>query len=427
MYSRKLNLVTILVVLAGLFTTSEGLWTNGASGIFKGILGTSYVLMQEQSLVLLGILFILCRKGIRGTKEFLLVCVAFLSIGWYEYIVSCFFDTELFGFRQFLFGFLYPVMLMLFISRTNKQKLFFKYYYIGYIIFIGFALIIFLFFDDNFNIVRQGSLSNIVLSVRNHYADSLFFLIVGNANKQSNYLLMSLFLAPPLLQLERSSKLYSVFVVFAVILLFLLCSRATLMLLPIALYINRAYFTPVSRKLKVLFFVGFGLFLIVFWHELLSIVNYVAFSVRDDQHDDSDFLGTFHSRFIQWEHITALFTEPGFFIHGIGVGNYGLNIQQGSESLGTHNLFLDHLVASGLYGALILVLLIVFGVIKSIRMADRRLLIAYVFFVCLAFREYSFAYLYVTSMGGLIFSFMLYLTFSRPSPKVRANEVYLNE
>lgn len=412
MHSRQIYIVHIFFILAGFFASAEGIWTDAASGFFKNILGIGYIFVQEQALILLGCFFILATLGFRGKKEFLFVCLAFLSIGFFEYIVSFFFEMELYGFRQFLFGFLFPVILLLALITSNCQKIYFKYYYIGYIVFISTALIILLFFDKNFSIISRGHLSDIVLSVRSYYRDSLFFLVVGNANKQSNYLVMSILMAPYLLELKPThSKLYSVFTILATILLFLLCSRATLILLPIALYVNRIYFIPMTKRVKTLLWLSLAIFSIVHFNELTTIFKYVIFNIRFD-YDEKDFLGTFHSRLVQWEQLKALLEDPTIFIHGIGVGNYGLKILRGSVEQGTHNLFLDHFVASGLYGVIMLIVILSVGLAKSFILKDKRLIFAYVFFICLAFREYSFAYVYVTSMGGLIFVFMLYLTFN---------------
>ena len=254
--------------------------------------------------------------------------------------------------------------------------------------------------------------------------ENLFSLVLGNANKQSNYLIMSMLLGPYLIEIEgerkgctsRDRAVFRLFVMLATLVLVVLFSRAAMFLLPIALYLNRHHLFMASRRILFLCLAGIVLLSIEFSDLFAVAGNYLLFAEYLDG-TSQGFVGSMSQRAEQWSAIGPLLSDPEVILHGLGVGAYGL-LLGGYEQAGTHNLFLDHLLASGFYGVIVLSTIITAGTIRSLIKRDLRLVVGYFFFVVLSLREYSFSYLYVTSMGGLLFVFLTFLTFAG-NPKKR--------
>ena len=422
-------MVKLFLVLAGFFMSSDLVWSMAASGLLKSILGTNYAFAQPQFIFLVTIIFYFLIAGLHVKNRLLVVCVAFLSVGLYEY-----FATYLGGghrgyaFQQFIFGFLYPVLLVFALAEmaTERRLLFFKWFYTGYCAYLLVALFLLFVVDGIF--IRQFDsygLGGALISMRYQETDeNLFSLVLGNANKQSNYLIMSMLLGPYLIGIEGERKgcincdliVFRLFVILATLVLIVLFSRAAMFLLPIALYLNRHHLFKVSRQFLLLCLAGIVWLSIEFFDVFVVAANYLLFAQYLDG-TQQGFIGTFHQRVDQWSAIGPLLSDPEVILHGLGVGTYGL-LLGGYEQAGTHNLFLDHLLASGFYGVIVLSGIITAGTIRSLIKRDLRLVVGYFFFVVLSLREYSFSYLYVTSMGGLLFVFLTFLTFAG-NPKKR--------
>jgi hypothetical protein len=186
--------------------------------------------------------------------------------------------------------------------------------------------------------------------------------------------------------------------------LFLLFSRAALLLLPFAMLFVYRYLGIKKKYLIIsaIFFVSiFGL------GNVKVIFDYLFFSKFVDG-TGGEVLGSFYSRFDQWNEILSIFTsEFGVLIHGMGVGTYGL-LLAGDLNAGSHNLFLDHMLASGVAGLFFLVLGFSASILYPLRRGYSDILFAVFALILLAFREFSFSYLYVTSMGGLVLVYIIY-------------------
>jgi len=416
-------MVKLFLVLAGFFMSSELVWSMAASGLLKSILGANYAFAQPQCIFLVTIIIFYFRiAGLHVKNGLCSVCAAFLSVGLYEYFTTYLGDGHRgYAFQQFIFGFLYPVLLVLTLAGMTAERrlLFLRWFYIGYCAYLLVALFLLFVVDDIF--IRQFDsygLGGALISLRYQELDkNLFLLVLGNANKQSNYLIMGILLGPYLIGIEGEEKgwtnrdlvIFRLFVMLATLVLLVLFSRAAMFLLPIALYLNRRHLFMVSRRSLFLCLAGIVLLSIKFFDVFAVMANYLLFGEYLDDIPQG-FLGTFHQRTDQWSEIGPLLSDQAVFLHGLGVGTYGL-LRAGSEHAGTHNLFLDHLLASGLYGVIVLITIVATGTILSLIKRDLRLIVGYIFFVTLSFREYSFSYLYVTSMGGLFFMLLAFLTF----------------
>lgn len=420
----------LFLIFAGLFMPSELIWSMGASGFLKSILGSSYVIAQPQLIAMVVIVFYYMQHRLRVKKELFFVCALFLSIGVYEYFVTFLVGGHrTYAFQQLIFGFLYPILLIWFLSQLtdNKQLLFFKCFYIGYCAYLLIAILVLMTIDPHLKQqINNYGVGGAIISMRYQTQESLFSLILGNANKQSNYLIFGILLGPLLMGISNKQIahvrseifIFRLFFLLAAFILFVLFSRAAIMLLPIAMYINRRFIFDSSWHAA---FIGLIILMLIFRFSegFTTVLNYLIFTEYVDG-TSRGFLGTLTSRNEQWSEIINLLSNPEIFLHGLGVGTYGLLIG-GNEWSGSHNLLLDHWLASGLYGVIVLTAITVIGTVCSLLMKDSRLFIGYLFFILLSFREYSFSYLYVTSMGGMYFVLLIYLTFNpRNNKKITA-------
>ncbi len=412
----------LFIVLAGLFTPSELVWTMGASGLFKSILGGNYFVLTPQFLIPLFLLIYFLLSKLKVKTDLLIVYIAFLSIGLFDFLA-----TRIGGgnrdwaFQQLIFGFIGPVLLGCALSQTseNLRVLYFEWFYIGYIIYLTFAFIFLLYDGIFFDLYQSYGIGGALVAFRFQIDQANYFsLILGNANKQSNYLLLCILLGPVLLNLSpafvesqhvRKSKTYRIFVVVSSMVLFAFFSRAVIFLLPVALYLNRNYLFK-NAKMMIYILVLFSLPLALIFYDVIEpLFNYLIFSQYIDGASEG-ILGTMIVRFNQLSQIFELVSsDPGILLHGLGVGSYGKILE--CDECGSHNLFFDHLLNSGLYGLVVLAAIVISGIVRTMVNRDFQLTIIYIIFIFIAVREYSFSYLYVTSLGGLLFIFIVYLTY----------------
>ena len=393
----------------------------GASGLLKPVFGDLYTIGQLQFMILITVFFYVIKRGFCANQGLMLACVAFLTVGFYEYTVTYALNGyKLIALQQFLFGFFIPVSIILILNRMSEdgRAVFFQYFYRGYCVYLFAAVFILFFIDEKFYQQYDSyGLGGAIISLRYQFDDSLFMLILGNSNKQSNYLIILILLGPYLLNLklmsphlaEKPNLTYIVFVVLAVVVLTLLFSRAAIFLLPIALYINRRYLIKISLSIKLFLMLMILVLVINFIDSIGVVLDYLLFSNYVDGSSGGG-VGSFIQRAEQWDAVFNLILMPDVFAHGLGLGVYGIMIGGGVEA-GTHNLFLDHWLASGFFGVFLIISLVICGAVLTIIRREWRLFFGYVFFVLFALREYSFSYLYVTSMGGLCFALLILLTF----------------
>jgi hypothetical protein len=208
--------------------------------------------------------------------------------------------------------------------------------------------------------------------------------------------------------------LFRAYAVLALVTMTLMFSRIILLLMPIPIFLNRRFLfaTPAGARLAVALFAGMLIFAYILWYEQINfVVQYLLFSSFLGG-EAQGFLGTGKGRFQQWGELGGILNSPARMLLGLGYGSYGVLTQ--CLSCGTHNLFLDHWVASGVYGVLVLLGLIAYGCLKALVARDWRLLAVFAVFFMLAVREYSMAYLTYTSMGGLMFLTRFYSLLVRP-------------
>lgn len=413
-----------LIRVAGFLVCFDLIAAMAASGLFKAYLGEWYILLQPQVavMILIAIHYMLAPR--RVNRALLAACVSFASIGLFEYIATL--TTGGYSHRallSFVFGFLYPTVVVLFVSTLSAEKrlMFWRWFYIGLCtyLWIGFILVI---VDGIFwRMVTSEGLGAAVISLRFQYLNSLFSLAMGNANKASNYLLLAMLVAPLLLQFSNTAglekrenlRLFRIYTVLAIAMMTLRFSRLIMLLLPVAVYLNWRYSFSSRRAVQVAI-AAMGVSVAVGyvgWDEQINIVvQYLLYSATPSG-EAQGLLGTGANRFALWSEAGHYLTDPGTVLFGMGYGTFG-NLE-GCGTCATHNLFLDHWLASGVYGVAILILMITVGSLKALLISDRRMIITFGVFVLLAFREYTMAYLDVTSMGGIMFMVLFYCLFVR--------------
>lgn len=408
-----------------------------ASGIFSPILGQGYVLFNLQSAIIFYLVIKILEKNLGVDLKLFALLAPFLGLGlWEATITRALGGNSYYGWTQFAFGFAMPVLLVILLNKLTRQETakFFRNFYAGYAFYLITALVALFFFDQNFyELIETYGLGGGIVALRYNLDSSVFGLLIGNANKQSNYLLILILLGPRLLSEsvllqngeDASIKIYRIFVFVAVFMLLILFSRAALLLLPLATFFFGQYLGIKKSYLLILF--SF-LIMVVGWANIELIFDYLLFSKFIDG-TDGGVSGSFSSRFDQWDEVLEIFTSNiGVLVHGMGVGAYGVWLG-GDPKAGSHNLFLDHLLASGILGVLSLVCAIFLSVLFAVRRRSEDILFCIFSFVLLAFREYSFSYLYVTSMGGLAFVLIFYVIAKSESisrkTKVVANQIKL--
>lgn len=429
--SLPLSITRPFLRIAGFFASLDLVSSMTASGLFKGLLGDFYVLLTPSVFVIVVAMLHYTIAPTKVHRTFAVAAALFLSIGAFELIVT----AAIGGFPvragwQLVFGFLYPSVLLLMLSGCSEEKqlLFWRWFFIGLITYLiaGLAVLV---YDGFIQFVKTLGLGSAVISLRFNHQDGLFFLVMGNANKTSNYLMLALLLGPMLLRLEtgwtvgarpsRDRLLFKIFAVLAIVMMTLLFSRLIMLLMPIPIILNRRFFfdTRAGARTAAALFVGMIVIAYIRWYEQINfVVQYLLFSSFHGG-EAQGLLGTGHVRFQQWEELASLMNTPDRLLLGLGYGSYGALIQ--CPDCGTHNLFLDHWAASGVYGVFILLGLIAYGSLKALTMRYWRMLAVFLVFFILAIREYSMAYLTYTSMGGLMFLAIFYSLLVIPTLKDR--------
>ena len=243
---------------------------------------------------------------------------------------------------------------------------------------------------------------------------------MGNANKASDVILLIILLLPMLA--SRTGRPIGRWFVYGIIMsmiigivhLVAMGSRLTLFFLPIVLILMAWRYSSGSNRRK--------------WLILILMVGALAVTAQASGlvdrvllnrggvllvTADEPIFGSFVSeggRIDQWRGIFELWqAEPVDAIRGIGVGEYGLN-HRGYPEAGTHNFFLDRMFEGGLIAAALAAAAVVLGILQAIRLPRGvrwPMMLGIGFLVMAMMREFSPAYLFRTTLPGVLACFLI--------------------
>ena len=393
--------------------------TIGASGLFQQYFAKYYSVIQIQPLAFLVFLIYILKKTPKIKLSSWIIMLLFLFVGFYEvfFTIAAGSGKIYLANMQLFFGFVFPATLFMYInalSESGKQR-FFANFYNGYSVYLIISLVI-LFVYDNifFDLLNLYGIGGAIISLRYNIDGSIFSLILGNVNKLSNYLVLLVILWPILvgksnaLNNRKIRKAYFTFVLVSSITLILLFSRLAIIILPFALMLNCKYIIRCGNRNAVLVSLASLLFIILLYvnGSLNILVEYLVQSRYIDG-TSSGLLGTLNERFMQLQEIFSRNTSFFSLTNGLGVGGYG-ETTFGDVNAGSHNLFIDHYVSSGFISTFSLIIIFFNILILSIVRNNLIALIGVLVMFLLAIREFSFAYLYTTSMGGITFVLLIY-------------------
>ena len=206
---------------------------------------------------------------------------------------------------------------------------------------------------------------------------------------------------------DRATRrlLYALWTVGLVVMVWLF-SRATLLLLPLAI-VASGILPLVHRRVKMLLGAATIASLAVAWASYSAAIMYLL-TTRSTSGESEGFLGSYGSRVALFQEVVQYSAEHlNSFLFGLGTSGYSV-LMYGSEIVSTHNTFLDTLVESGVGGLALLLAIMGLMLVASVRagrLGTERWVgtVAVLSLAMLMTREFTFAYLFATSLGGVCF------------------------
>jgi hypothetical protein len=409
--------------------------TEGLHGILKPLIGDAYMLFFCGSwLAAVSLLYLWWQwpRMENGWRQYSLYAVLFAFPGLLAVAVSGMVPQAKvqLSIQQLLFGYLAPLLFCfaLFSMTEVQQRRVWLAFYSGWCLFLAGSLVFLTVSlqatDEAFGQLKLGEK---LFLWRSTFGEpwNLYSVYLGNANKESNYILMFLVFSSCLLGSDGIQKrgivrrVYFAYWALAVLTLLLLFSRAALLLLPVAVLAS-GFWKVLGRKMRWALAAAGGS-AIMFGYATFGPALVYLFTARTFFDTSTNALGSFSQRFDQWAGIRDfLFHHSTEMFIGLGTAGYGLRFF-GSVDRGTHNMFLDTLLESGIAGFVALAFLVAWLLLHSMNyFRDRQVnavaLIGTLCLVALMLREHSVSYLYVTSLGGLCFATLFYLL-ARPIPR----------
>jgi O-antigen ligase len=408
---------------------------QGVHGIFRPLVGSLYPLLFITSIcgiaASLLLLANISRIGEvrREIAKFGMLATPYLLIGVLAVAVTAFIVPENieYSVRQLAFGYTVPVLVcagILLLPEEDRRRCWAALYcgwsWFLIVSFFFLAHSYFVALDENTTFANATNAQKLFVW-RYTFGESwnLYATYIGNANKTSNYLLIFLLFSLAFIGRERLSSsralrwLLHLNWILGTFTLLVLFSRAALMLLPFV-FVASGYWKLINRKIlwsgaltaMILVVVGFAALKDVFAYLLTS--RYI-----DDSSGGA--LGSFADRFEQWSALGSFLDRQNWaWLYGMGTAGYGMRFFNTPEA-GTHNMFLDVLIESGVLGLLLLTLaiLLMFALSFDFRKGAIRLhsglaAFATIVLIMLMFREHSPSYLYTTSLGGFCFTVIFY-------------------
>ena len=367
-------------------------------------------------------------SGSGDWRWFSLTGILYLSIGMMPLLISSATGVEArFVFQQLVFGYVCPLLFVCAVLtlEVKEQQRLWTAFYAGWIALLGMSIVLLVSgWRTAIGVMpdfESAPLAQRLIMWRFTLGQpwNLYGLVMGNANKLSNNLIMFLLMSVTLLNIDGSGRkrraLLWAFWLLAVFTLTVMFSRAAMLLLPF-IFITSGVWRQIPRTARR---IGLTVILIGFAALIITVPEIFGYLLAAKIEPDSEAnpLGTYNDRLDQWSKLFAFFSDqPRAALYGLGTTGYGLRFF-GQPELGTHNTFLDLWAEAGIFSPLFLCLTIavlglqVFVGMKTMR--QRVVIMAGLFsMVLLMTREHSFSYLFVTSLGGLCLVGLLYCAVS---------------
>jgi O-antigen ligase len=403
---------------------------EGLHGTARLFLGDAYILFSCGILLIIAsAFFLLVSQETPGAARQMLAFYGLLfafpgMLAIVTTAISRYGDPKL-AVQQLALGYVGPLscIFALFAMKPEEQRRAWVAFYVGWCTFLVISLV-FLAISWQAAVTHSSFFAELtngqkLFAWRYTFGESwnVYSVYIGNSNKESNYLLMFLLFSASLLGQKNSDstpfarRVFCVFWMLAVFTLLILFSRAALLLLPLVVAFSGVWGT-LHRAMKWGFVTVVCATAVWGYSALAPVLSYLFTATYVDD-VSAGALGSFNDRFQQWSQIYEfLVAHKEALLFGLGSGGYGERFF-GDLVRGTHNMFLDTLLESGLLGLVGLVVLIVFLFLHCFGFAKMKLehrltLAGLTVLLMLMFREHSLSYLYVTSMGGLCFTVMFY-------------------
>jgi len=424
---RTLLFGCLLVVM--FFWAFELAIAEAAHGVIEPVLGDWYaVSLHGTALVVISVLFVSGgawrASELRADPHLLLLVIAlFLTVGFLALPTSSAEPVEIrFAYQQLICGYLAPVLTLaaLLTLPAALQTRVWHWFYAGWVAFLLVSLILLRVSWQSAGQFSHGwseipFLQKLFLWRYNMGEPwNIYGLVMGNANKMSNYLIMFLLFSVRLLSRpgRRMTLLLGAFWVLGLVTLLILFSRAALLLLVPVILLSGIGKRMATFAVVGLVIVAAGTLVAVYLIEP-RVFEYL-FLAQVSEKDEANPAGTFVDRLEMWTTLLNYFSaNPPAALHGMGTTGYGLRFYN-SYQAGTHNLFLDLWAESGIVAPLLFIACIgltILLIVTAKKVVSERMVLAagVVILVLLMTREHSMSYLYVTSLGGLCFMVIPYL------------------
>jgi len=403
-------------------------------GVAFPTVGSCYVLLLHATFVLIAACPILLRAGARipdgpgNARCFIASCCLLLFIGLMPLVVSAVSTVDSnWAFQDFAFGFAAPVVFAVALATlpAHQQQRVWVAFYAGWVAFLSISVFVLArewrAAADAIPAFAAAPPAQKLIMWRFTLGQpwNLYGIVMGNANKMSNYLVIFLLTSVEFLNIDGNSPkrraLLGIFWLLAVLTLVVMLSRAAMLLLPLVVLASGLLrqTTARVRRVAVLVAVSAIVAIVIAAPEVMDYL--LAARYLPDGDSDADPLGTFGDRLVQWAQLKDYLAQhPRVAAFGLGTSGYGLRFFGQPES-GTHNTFLDLWTNGGVLSPILLLCLIGLALLQALggtksrtrRIASTAGLLA---LSLLMMREHSFSYLYVTSLGGLCVAALLYAT-----------------
>jgi O-antigen ligase len=399
------------------------------SGVVRPVLGDWYgVSLHATALALVSLIIVSgatwrTAEFTADTRMLALVLTLYLAVGVLALPISSIEPVETkYAYQQFVCGYLAPVLALAAVLSLPAplQTRLWHWFYAGWVAFLLVSLVLLRVswqsagqFSPGWNEIPF--LQKLFLWRYNMGEPwNIYGLVMGNANKMSNYLVIFLLFSIRLLSRpnRRAPVLLGAFWILATTTLLVLFSRAALLLLVPVIFLS-----GVAKRLSVFAVISLVLVaaaaLVVVYLIEPRVFEYLFLAQVSDK-SEANPAGTFVDRVEMWTTLLNYFSvNPPAAFHGMGTTGYGLKFHNSYEA-GTHNLFLDLWTESGVIAPLLFTACIgltLLTIITARKPARERTMLAsgVIVLVLLMTREHSMSYLYVTSMGALCFLVIPYL------------------